>query len=99
MDEAVSFIIDKLASWDDIVAEIGSKNGLGLSACKQVEHEVGQYLGSLEDEQKRKLWQETEVGMMHHNDADMVLIDSIIMDLEVALFEAVTNAAWEQVRK
>ncbi|OQZ00404.1 MAG: hypothetical protein B6D35_06705 [Candidatus Brocadia sp. UTAMX2] len=99
MDEAVIVIIDHLSSWDAIVAEVAKNNSLGLPACNQIEHEVAIFLQTLTDDHKRNLWLETEVGMMHSDDAESLLIDSVVMDLEVALFETVTNTPWEQAGK
>ena len=56
---------------------------------------IPKFLSSLNEETKRELWQQTEVGMMESGGGSDIMLGSIELDLEVALFEAMLERAFD----
>ena len=62
--------------------------------CEPVEKMIEHYIRNQSEEDKRSIWSDTEAGMMDEQHEDYETdIQSIEMDLEVALFEGFMEQA------
>lgn len=85
--------------WTEIVSDIGRNRSLNGRYCKIIEDEINKYIDGLSENDQRNIWKETEVAEWNRGEADEYYIDSISMDLEVALFVEVTKWAWEEAER
>jgi len=73
------------------------KNGtIDQKYVDPVEHEIRKYIAGLREADKRKIWSETETGLMSAGNTDDWDIQGIEMDLENELLAEVLDNAFRQ---
>jgi len=81
--------------WSTIIEQIRKSNSFNDKYVNCVEKEIRSFIKTLTDQEKFKLYNETEAGMADPAESSTAVISSIEMDLEMELLGAIADEAWE----
>lgn len=85
--------------WSTILKQIKQKNSFDGDYADTILEIIHSFLSQLDDQTTIDLWQTTETGLLEDTEDDCLFPDSVRMNLEMELLEAVTHLAWNEAKE
>ena len=86
---------EKKSVWSIIIEQIKKLDSFNGKYIDWIEKEIRSFIKTLADQEKIKLYNETEAAMTNPAENNSTVISSIVMDLEMELLGTITDEAWE----
>ena len=90
---------EKADVWSTILKQIAKRKSFEGRYAVAIEEIIRPLVQRLDDDVAIAMWRETEIGMGDDADDEQLVADSVRMDLEVELLEAVTHLAYEEAKR
>ena len=85
--------------WSTILKQIKKQNSFDGHYADTILEITCSFLSQLDDQTTIGIWRTTEIGLLDDTEDDCLFPDSVGMDLEMELLEAVTHLAYNEAKE